>query len=66
MRPIDRKQGRGQSLMLCMAAVFFFATASADGFMSTARDADGRWWLVDGAGNRTLEMGVGWVSPHAG
>ena len=52
--------------MLCMAVVFFSAAASADGFMSTARDAEGRWWLVDGAGNRTLEMGVGWVSPHAG
>ena len=66
MRPIDRKQGRGQmyGLMLCMAAAFFSATASAEGFMSTARDADGRWWLVDGAGNRTLEMGVGWVSPR--
>ena len=66
MRPIDRKQGRGQmyGLMLCMAAVFFSAVASADGFMSTARDTEGRWWLVDGAGNRTLEMGVGWVSPR--
>ena len=50
--------------MLCLAAVFFSASASADGFMSTARDAEGRWWLVDGAGNRTLEMGVGWVSPR--
>ena len=66
MRPIDRKQGRGQryGLMLCTAAVFFSAAASAAGFMTTARDAEGRWWLVDGAGNRTLEMGVGWVSPR--
>ena len=66
MHPIDRQQSRGpgHGLMLCLAAVFFSASASAAGFMTTARDAEGRWWLVDGAGNRTLEMGVGWVSPR--
>ena len=43
MRPMGRKQGRGQGygLMLCMAAVFFSAAASADGFMSRRIHVDG-------------------------
>ena len=45
-------------------AAFTVLAAAQAGFVGTVRDADGRWWLVDGEGRKTLERGVGYATPR--